>query len=175
MYLRLLLKLVLIVALGVIQIAFIPGLPGILANINLVLVILLLIMGLTELRRALTWAIATGFIIDLYSFSFFGLHMVSYSCVLFVASFLLGHVFTNRSLYTFLVLTMIATISFEIVSLIIAWSASFAIDASLPRIGQAAFWLDELYKLLANLGMMFLLFHVVDFFSQRFRPIFLSR
>ena len=61
MYSKVLINIILMLSLAMIQISFIAGLPAGLNNFNLVLVVLVFILILTDLNLAAWWAIGLGF------------------------------------------------------------------------------------------------------------------
>jgi rod shape-determining protein MreD len=175
MYIRWIFKALLILGLLILQLAFISGLPGQFANVNAVLVLVLLIMAFGDFREALIWSIAVGALLDMYSYAPFGLNMFCLVLALLVANFLQINFLTNRSLYSVLALSMVASLVFELFALMIYWVAGFFSDFKTNVDLGFNFWLDELSKILANMVLAFLLFHLLSFVSRRFRPIFLVR
>lgn len=161
--------------LTIIQVAFISGLPEWFSNINAVLVVLIMILGFGSFGNALVWAIAVGVLLDMYSFSTFGLNIVSLVGVLFLTNFLLKNVLTNRSLYTFVLLTLLASVIFELLNFIITYVYTSLFRQSFLFSFPSNFWFDELLKIIANVVLSFVLFYIISYFSKRFKPMFLIR
>ncbi|MBU1870593.1 hypothetical protein KKF17_00495 [Patescibacteria group bacterium] len=106
-------NIILIVVLAIFQIAFINNLPARFDNLNLILVVLIFILILVNFNYAIIWAISMGFLLDIFLFSSFNSHLISLFFTITFSNLLLISFFTNRSLYSFLVLTGLATIIYE--------------------------------------------------------------
>ena len=76
MYIKLISKLFLIIALVCLEISFISGLPGFLNQFNLVIISLVFILAFSELKDVLLWSAGFGMIFELYSWSIYR-HFVS--------------------------------------------------------------------------------------------------
>ncbi len=175
MYLKLIVTSILILLLLIIQVAFISGLPTYFSNFNLVLVILIMILGFSSFRNALLWSVTVGFLWDMFSFSLFGLHVFTLVASVFLANFLLENFLTNRSLYTFLALTIAVSLLHEFLSSVISFLFAVFLDQSLSLHFSSDFWVDEFFKVLVNMALAFVLFYIISFFSKRFKPMFLIR
>ena len=89
MYWKVFLQFVLIVFLSMLQLSFISGLPAFANKINLILVTLVFILMLKSFKMVAWWAIGLGLFLDIYSFSVFGIYLISLFLVVLVANFLL--------------------------------------------------------------------------------------
>ncbi|MDO8593176.1 MAG: hypothetical protein Q7R92_05480 [bacterium] len=154
----------LIISLAGIQIFFISSLPGWLANLNLVLVVLIIILGFLKFDYAIWWSVGAGMILEIFSFLPFGTFLFSLSLTILAANILLNYFFTNRSLYSFLALVALATVIYKLIirliTFIFAESAGNAWQSTLKQIGL-------------NLLFTFFIFYLVHFFSRNFKPEFL--
>ncbi len=181
MYLKIIVRSILILFLVIIQIAFVSGLPSWFSNINVVLVVLIMILGFGSFKNALLGSVIVGFLWDMFSFSFFGLNIFALTASILLVNFLLENFLTNRSLYTFLALTLSASLLYEfIVSILAILFAVFFNQFSLAEYFLSSnfssnFWLDELSKIIVNMALVFVLFYLVSFFSKKFKPMFLIR
>lgn len=175
MYVRLIANLFLLFLLFIFQMAFVSGLPSWFSNINAVLVVLTLIMGFGDLKTSLVWAVILGTFLDMYSFSVFGLNIFCLALALLAANFLLENLLTNRSLYSILALVAIASLVFQLASLAIVSLYGLFSPGGIGLELSIHFFLDELSKVIGNMLLAFILFHVLSFISKRFRPMFLIR
>ncbi|MDP2736645.1 MAG: hypothetical protein Q8O59_02540, partial [bacterium] len=155
------------------QIALISGLPGIASNLNLALVVLIFILGFSSFNFAVPWTIGLGFLLEIFSFLPFGTYLFSLSLTIIVANFLLNYSFTNRSLYSFLALTGIATIIYE---LIINFFILIFVEMNLAALITAGnFWFSILEQIGMNLLLTFIIYYIVYFLGRSLRPVFLIK
>ena len=181
MYLKIFITSILILLLVVFQVAFISGLPTYFSNINFVLVVLIMILGFSGFKNALLWSMIVGALWDMFSFSLFGLNILALSLAILLANFLLENILTNRSLYTFLALTVAASLLYEILIYSITFLfAVFSNQYESILLGvfnnlSYNFWIDEFSKIIVNMILVFVLFYIISFFGKRFKPMFLIR
>lgn len=175
MYFRFFLNSLLIICLTAIQISFIPSLPFQINHFNLILVILIFILNLYGLRTALWWSAGAGLLLDIFSFSFFGIFLISLSASVVFVYFLLKNFFTNRSLYSFLVLTVVFTIFYEMILGFLNYFISIFLTAANLSFLTMVFWQDLFYQLVFNLATVIMIFYFVNFFSNKLKPAFLLK
>ncbi|MEA1962691.1 MAG: hypothetical protein U9M94_00455, partial [Patescibacteria group bacterium] len=119
MYLKILSQIILFSLIALFQIGFVKALPIWFSEVNLILLVLVFFLGFDRLKTVLFWGAGMGIIYDLYAFVFFGVHTMSLLITIFLAYFLMVNFLTNRSLYSFLVLTSFTIFCFEFFSFII--------------------------------------------------------
>jgi len=159
----------------VIQIAFIKGLPSWLQYLNAVLVIMVFIIGLQSLSKALKWAAGFGLVLDVFSFSLFGIFTVSLLATTILTWFVLVNFLTNRSLYSFLAATIFATFCFEVLSNIMLYF--YRIFFSLENfVGFDRYFISvKIYGLIINLAVAIVVFYFLTILSKRYKPVFLNK
>lgn len=86
----------------ILQISFINSLTGVFFSLNFVLFYLIYVFIFYDLKTSLIVGFFTGFLLDLFSFNFFGAYSLSILITIFIANFLLLNLFTNKSIYSFL-------------------------------------------------------------------------
>lgn len=166
-------NILLILALGALQIAFLSGLPGWFNNLNLALVVLIFILGFLGLNFSLWWSLGIGLMLEIFSFSPFGAYLLGLSLTIVIANFLLNYFFTNRSLYSFLALTALATLVYELIINFI-----FLIFSQADRyffLASGNFWVLILEKISLNLLFAFFIYYLIYFLSRNLRPVFLNK
>ena len=174
-FLRIFLHSIFILLLTVFQISFIQVLPGWFHELQLFLVVLIFVLSLYGWKFALFWGGVIGGVMDIYSFSFFGLHLLSLTAATLFIYLLSYNFFTNRSLYSFLALTVFATLFYEFFLRIIYYiEQTFYGDAPLFLL-QEYFWSMLGKEILVNMAAMLLLFYIFNYVSNRFRPVFIER
>jgi cell shape-determining protein MreD len=161
--------------LAVVQIAFIGSLPFFLNALNAIIIALVWLISLREFRVVVWWSAGLGFILDLYSFLPFGLHLFSLLASVFLARWLLLNFFTNRSLYSYLALTFFAILAYEICRQTIA-AVFYAIISQQTAMNlNINFWISEAYILGLNMAGVVAVFYAQNYISQKLRPVFLFK
>ncbi|MEI6596895.1 MAG: hypothetical protein WCL13_01640 [bacterium] len=164
-------NIILIIGLGVAQISLVSGLPGMASNLNLVLVILIFILGFSSFDAAVYWVVGLGFLLEIFSFLSFGAYLFSLSFTIIIANFLLNYFFTNRSLYSFLALTALATVIYE---LVINFFALIFIEInSFASLAASNFWFSMLEKIGLNILFTLIIYYIIYFLGRSLKPVFL--
>ncbi len=164
----------LILGLETLQIAFIGGLPSVFSGLNIIIIALIFILALKDFESAAILALGAGMVQDIYSFSPFGLRVLSLFLTLLAVNFLYVSFFTNRSLYSFLALAALANLAYiileKIAGILIGYSGGQAVIFS----GQA--FLSSAFRAIAlNAILAAAVFYAINFISQKFKPVFLLR
>lgn len=170
MTVKIITNIILIISLAAAQISLISGLPGPAGNFNLILVILIFILGFSGFALAAYWAVGLGFLLEVFSFLPFGAYLFSLSFTVIIANFLLNYFFTNRSLYSFLALTGLASVIYE---LIINFFVLIFIEANSVAAGNL--WLSGSERLGENILLAFIIYYVIHFLGRNFKPVFLIK
>ncbi len=175
MYSKIFLNVLLIIGLVAIQQSFINNLSAWFNNLNLVLVILVFILGLSNFKLALCWAIGLGFMLDIFSFLPFGIYLTCLSLTIILTHLLLTNFFTNRSLYSFLALTILATVYYNLFFYSIIY-IDRQISGPETVFGLGVnFWQAKLVELGLNMFAALIIFYLVNFISNKLKPVFLVR
>lgn len=153
------------------QFSLISALPGSLATANFILVCLIFVLVLVNWSWAAWWWLAAGLFTDIIGLSIFGLNLLSYGLTFLIIYWLLLNFFTNRSLYSFLLLNSLALIIFE--SLKLFWNWLF--NAQAITNFTWGYWLILGYKLLWSWLLTVIIFYLLTFISRRFLPVFIRK
>ena len=172
MYLKIFLNSFLLLFLFAFQISFISALPGYFSNINILLIFLVYLLIISNLSTAITFAIALGVLMDIFSFYIFGSYLSGFIFSIIVVNFLLVNFFTNRSLYAFLALIASASILNFLFLTIVNNVFSVFLGDSLIFFNQE-FFSSVAKQVILNSGFMLLIFYLTNFLNNRFRPVFL--
>jgi cell shape-determining protein MreD len=155
------------------QLSFIKNLPTPWSNLNLVLAILFLVTLLVNFHSGLWLAAFAGLLLEIYSPAPFGGIFFPLLLVLLLADFLFRLFFTNRSLYSLLILSTAGTILFHFFNSSYLW-VLYRFDWSpYTLIIDNYYFIDVAWQLLLNAIFLSLLFLGLYFFSQRFKSVFL--
>lgn len=175
MYSRILLNLFLVIFLVIFQVSFIGALPGIFSDLNLILVSLLYILGFSGLEYVFWWSVGTGVLLDFFSFVPFGSNMMSFIIVILLINFLLENFFTNRSLYSFLVLGFVAISLFEFFLYFFSGVISFLTRNDFNLVFDISFWRHEASIIFINLVFIFIFFYIYNMFGSKLKLSFLIK
>jgi rod shape-determining protein MreD len=156
---------VLAVFIILIQFSFINSFDFVWLNINLVLYFLIYIFIVYDFKLAFWVIFFVGFIFDLLSFNFFGVHTLSLVLSFFVVHFLSINFFTNRSLYSFWLVSVFFVVIYNV--LVYLLISSFNIFAPNPEVIGAGFILNTLKELIFVLLLISASFYLFDFERER--------
>ncbi len=176
MYLRLISKLILVIALVVLQIAFVSAMPDWLGELNLLIVFLVFSLEWSGGYRTIWWFLLIGLFFDLYFSPWFGFFIIVWPIIFLFTSFLAKNFFTNRSLYSFLGLTFFATIFYYL-----AYDTAFYLAGFFSGNGVMLFLLVKNFwwrladGLVLNLLAVIILFYITNLISDRLKPVFIIK
>ncbi len=173
---QVLIKFAISILVAVIQISFISALPNPFYNINIIILILAVYLILNNIEEIMPWTILFGFLLDLHSFYFFGLNIISLILALLIADLFLRQFFTNRSIYSFVFIASIALFCFEALKFIFISLADFFIQNEIYK--SIVFYpnliLSLLYKLLFIIILSALAFYFINYFSKKMKSFFIA-
>lgn len=157
------------------QTGFISGLPLCLKTLNLVVVSLVVIISVFGFEMASWWVIAAGFLLDIFSFTVFGVNIISLIFALIITEFLLVNFFTNRSLYSYLALTFIASFSYRFSILFLYYLTISSFEQKIIFNFNLSMLKYELCGFGMNLILIFIVFYIINFLSRSLRPVFIRK
>jgi rod shape-determining protein MreD len=162
-----------LVLIGV-QAGFISGLPEPFNRIYLILVALVFILILSGIEDALWWGVGLGFMLDIYHFLPFGALTIIIFIVVNSINLLFSTYFTNRSLYSILVMCGLSVLFFDILVLIFT-ALSSMYQEGFRDFGFKSWAWDEIKTLGVNMLAAFIFFHVTNYIGYGLKPVFLIR
>lgn len=168
-------NLILIFVLAVLEISFASGLPGLAQNVDLLIVALIFVLILSGWRLALLWALTAGLIIDFYSFTPLGMNILGLAAAMVACQFLLNNFFTNRSLYSYIVLTAAATVVYDAVIIAGNLANNFFVQKDTILDFGLIFWLNKISGVGINIAIAAVGFYFLNIITKRVRPVFLFR
>lgn len=155
------------------QFAFISPLPAAFNQINLGLMFLIFILFFFGVKATLVFILSFGFLMDIFSFQFFGFYLICLAATALVAYLILENWLTNKSLYSFWVLFLVATLAYNLTAAILAFVA--ANFQGLPGFFSFVFWRDTFYQSAWNILAAALFFNISVILAKRFQPFFLEK
>lgn len=174
-YFKIFLNFLFILALTSLQVGFISSLPGWLSKLNLIIIFIIFVLELFDFKTALVWSLVSGLILDVYSFSPFGTYTISFLAMTALTNYLLVGFFTDRSLYSFLVLTFFACFTFEITFYIWDFLINFISRENYSLLKNIKFFINKAEGLIMDLIFVFLGFNLLGFATKKLKPVFLVR
>lgn len=177
--LNILINLLSIIILGIIQVSFLTTWPFPISSLNLILSLVIFLTVIVNYQRGLWWALGGGLLLELYSSSIFGLITLSLVLTVIGINFLFNNFFTNRSLYSLLILGFIGTIGYSLI--VSGFKSLFLIF--LPRAMSRGgfdinflginFWPNFFWQPLLNLIILAIIFFTYYISTGRLKNIFL--
>jgi cell shape-determining protein MreD len=101
-------------AIFIFQFSFINSLPGVFTKINLILFFIIWFFIFYNFKTSLVFSIFIGLILDIFSFYPFGVFTFILLLTVMLADFVWENLFTNRSIYSFLAISFILVIFYNI-------------------------------------------------------------
>lgn len=163
------------IALVVLQFSLISSLPYPWHSINLLSIALVLVFLISTKEQAWFVAITLGYFSDLFSFQPFGAAIVSLFLTAIIIHLILDNWLTNRSLYSFLLIAVIAVISETFIHHTFIYIFDWSGQASSFFLFTSSFWESLAWSILAGLLIITLSFHFLVILSRKLQPFFLSK
>lgn len=160
--------LILILAL---QIAFFGPEAGLPFQFNLIFIILIFLVLLSDLKAVLAFSIFSGTVLDIYSGLPFGVFLLSFFLVAAILHFLFVNFFTNRSFYTLIFLGFIGILSYHVFFFLI--SGFLYLAGGNDFFFSSSYWFLVLSQTISTLAIIALVFSVINRVSKKFKPMFL--
>jgi rod shape-determining protein MreD len=173
-YFKLALQIVLSYFLIVLQFTFISSASTPFNLINLPLILLVLIVILGRKDYYLYFAFLIGFVFDVFSFSIFSIYILSFLITAITSRYLQISFFTNRSIYSFIVIIAFATVIFNFSFQIIDFIVNIYQSSDSFFLTQIQFWQALSYKLILHSIIIVILFYIINFSTRRLRPYLLK-
>lgn len=163
------------IALVVLQFSLISSLPHPWQNINLLSIALILVFLISTKEQAWFMAIILGYFTDLFSFQPFGAAIFSLFLAAIIIHLILDNWLTNRSLYSFLLITVITILAQTFVYHLFIYVFDWSSSASSFFLFKVAFWQSLGWSILTGLLIVTLSFHFLVILSRKLQPFFLSK
>jgi len=175
MYYKIILNAFFITFIFILQLSFVSDLSWWFSMLNIILISLIFILVYFGFKITAFWSLGFGFLLDVYSFNYYGLYILSLFLTLLLVNFILVNFITNRSLYSFLVLIIVSLLCFQIILHSLAYFFSFFNEKYLAVFFKEFFWFNIVKQILINSALTVFIFYTFSFISNRFKPVFLIR
>lgn len=159
---------------AIVQASSVASFRGMVSALNLPLLALLFSLLFYRPEVFLVLATILGFWLDVFSFEFFGLHLIVLPLTIYLLYLVLNNVVTNRSLYSFLVLAVLGPI---IYTLLVYTLVAVVPGGSMPGffLSNGFFWKYLLWQIIWSAGLMLLFFNLANNLSKNLKPFFLEK
>lgn len=154
------------------QFSLISAWPFAFNQINLILIILVFSLFFFGHMSALLLALFFGFWFDLLSFNVFGIYLLSLFITVFVSHRVLKNWLTNRSLYSFLVITIIANAIYVFSLYLLIYLSRISRGAFF--LGEKSFWSSFTWQIIWSVVAALLLFNLIAAVTKKLKPFFLE-
>jgi cell shape-determining protein MreD len=104
----------LVILVLLIQGSVLNSFSNIVNRFNLFLFLTIWLFIFYDFRNSLSFALISGVILDIFSFYPFGIFTISFLLMVILADFVWNNFFTNRSIYSFLALSFILTLFYNL-------------------------------------------------------------
>jgi rod shape-determining protein MreD len=158
------------------QLAVVPFLPGEMSSLNVILVVTVFVCLVYRFSLGIAYAIFLGVVLDLLSAAHFGVVMITLLMTLYVVYLIFNHLLTNKSVYTLIGLTIIASFVYNIIFFIYKAMMYFLATKDVQILKQVMSFgfNDMLWQILFNSLLVIILFIVSHASSQRFKAVFID-
>jgi hypothetical protein len=166
----------LFLALAAAQLSFVSGLPWGLRELNLLIIFMVLFLEIDSGPNTVWWFVAVGLVFGLYRSFFFPFFLIFWPLVFIFCRFLYSNLLTNRSLYSFLGLTVFTVwfyYFFYHSAIYIAYL--FLEDSSRLFLLSKDFWFSLFWGTVVNSLAIILAFQLMNQATDRLKPVFIFR
>lgn len=162
-------------ALALAQFSLVSALPEPVSNFDLPVIAIIFAFLLVARDRAWFLALSMGWYLDIFGFHPFGISILSLTLSAIIIFFILENLLTNRSLYSFLLLTIISIAAEAFISNILLSIFDLSESANRFFIVRGSFWESLGWSLLLGLVAVGLFFNLLAVVSRRLQPFFLKK
>lgn len=165
----------LVVVLSLLQISLISSLPIPFNSINIILVTLLFLLLFDDLAMLLSWLVISGFVLSIFSYLPFGLAIIALWITILFCYFLFYQVLTNRSLYSLLILVVIANFLNQLTLHILLWLNKVFTGQSYYLVMNFSWFKNIFISTALDVLAMICIFYLMHFLNPRLKPFLLLK
>ena len=156
----------------IVQVTLLGNFSFFLLHFNLIIVGLVLLLNLIVFEKFLPVVIFSGVLLDLYSSLPFGVYSLTLILTFVVLEILFVNFFTNHSLYSIVLLGVVATVVYNLIFLLLN-GLMYLLNFSNYVSGQA-YLIDAALQVFDNAIILIICFFVINSISKKFKPIFIK-
>lgn len=166
-------KIFFIFFLSLFQMSFLSVMPWPLNYLNLILSIIFFVAIILDYWQGLWLALFFGLILDFFSFFHFGTITIVILITLIIIEFLFKNFFTNKSLYSLIVLGFLGNIIYATGLLVFNFLYFiFNVSNGLNKFLTSTNIYGLFWQMIFNVCILFILFLVYNFLSKKLKSVF---
>lgn len=169
---NILINIVSLIILGIIQVSFLATWVVPVSSLNLILSLVIFLTVIINYQKGLWLALGGGIFLELYAGSLFGITTLSLLLTVMGINLLFNNFFTNRSLYSLLILGFLGTAIYN--SIILLLNLLIIILGFSVSALEFSFWFQFFWQGVFNLLILFIIFIAYYVSTGRLRNIFLA-
>ena len=166
---KFLINLILIIAICILQVSLFSIWRHPLNNLNLVLVLIIFVTVIVDYRRGLWWAFGAGLFLELFSNLNFGIITISLLTTTIILNLLFNVLFTNRSLYSLLILAFLGNLSYNLII-----TLGELLKFNLSTLITLKYLYQISWGVILNLTTLTIIFLVFNFLTKKLKSVFLT-
>lgn len=171
---KFLINLILIITVSILQVSLLSIWRAPLNNLNLILVLVVFVTIIINYQKGLWWAFGTGLFLELFSSLIFGTITLALLMTTVLLDSLFKIFFTNRSLYSLLILGALGTLSYNLI-IILGGLVNNFLKINLPSLViNLKYFYQIAWELILNLMALTIIFLVFNFLTKRLKSVFLT-
>lgn len=164
-----------VIAILALHLAVVPNFINI-SYLNVALIFVLFVTIANSFNVGLVYALIIGFVIDIYSFTTFGVHTLAMFITVISVYKIFIQFFTNKSIYALAGLTLISTVIFNFV--LFSYKNIFFLFVAKDQYNLSRFSylaLDQLlWEIIFNMVVVVVLFFIFNLLSRKFNAVFID-
>jgi len=165
-------NLVAVLVLGIIQVSFLTTWPFPVNSLNLILSAVIFVTVIFNYQRGLWWAFGGGIFWEIYSGMPFGVSSLTLIFTVVIINFLFNNFFTNRSLYSLLILGSLGTVLYNLIIFLVS---IIFLSLNLGNyFAELSFWPNFFWQPILNLIILTIIFFAFHHSTSKLRNIFLA-
>ncbi|WKZ25158.1 MAG: hypothetical protein QY321_01880 [Patescibacteria group bacterium] len=154
-----------------IDLSFLQALPWEIYRLQLTVIVLVFLRLFADEKIWLWWLAGAGYLLEIFSFMTFGLHILALSLAALAAHYLLLRWVTNRSVYAAALAVVVAVLFYDGVF----WLYDYFFSASNDPVVFETSFMAQLRALCYNGLLGAIIFYLINLLTKRFSPVFLRK
>jgi len=158
------------------ELSIVPKLPSVMSHLGPIIVFLVFVAVVYQFYQAVIWAIILGLMMESFSVFPFGTMIIGYVITIYICYFVFVHLFTNKSFYTLIIMTILGTVVFRTMIIVFQYLIDFIHLGSLVLDGQILInsARETAWQVLFNVILVIIIYTVFHHSSRRFKAVFID-
>lgn len=161
-----------IIGLGILQVSFLTTWPEPVSSLNVALGLVIFMAVIINYQRALWWAFGSSIFLELFSGDVFGITLLSTLGMVIVINILFNNFFTNRSLYSLMILGFVGVNVYTFLRLVFI---TIATTLNIPGADLSVdLWAQFFWQPVFTLLILLIIFFTYQYSTGRMKNFLLS-